>query len=101
MGIGIASFGLQIVSTNIFAYVTDCYKPQSAELFALLNLSRQTFSFTLAFYAVPFAERTTWGVAWGIFAVIDAVFFLGIILLMWKGKQWRERLGTPKFDRDL
>ena len=25
MGIGIAAFGLQIISTNIFAYITDCY----------------------------------------------------------------------------
>ena len=70
MGIGIAAFGLQIVSTNIFAYITDvstfqffgqsttlltilqCYKPQSAEISTLLNFGRQTFSFTLGFYMV-------------------------------------------------
>jgi hypothetical protein len=52
MGIGIASFGLQIVSTPIFAYLTDCYKPQSIELSTLLNFGRLVFSFTLGFYMV-------------------------------------------------
>ena len=52
MGIGIAAVGLQIVSTNIYAYITDCYKPQSAEVSTLLNLGRQVFSFTLGFYMV-------------------------------------------------
>ena len=47
IGIGIAAFGLQIISTNVFAYCTDCYKPQSAEISTLLNFGRQTFSFTL------------------------------------------------------
>ncbi|KAK5126327.1 hypothetical protein LTR85_010563 [Meristemomyces frigidus] len=101
LGIGIGAFGLQIISTNIFAYVTDCYKPQSAEISTLLNLGRQTFSFTLGFYMIPFAAATTWGVAWSVMAVIQAVLFGGVVLLMWRGKEWRERLGAPEFDRDL
>lgn len=52
MGIGIAAVGLQIISTNVYAYITDCYKPQSAEISTLLNFGRQTFSFTLGFYMV-------------------------------------------------
>lgn len=52
MGIAIAAFGLQIVSTTTFAYLTDCYKPQSAEISTVLNFGRLTFSFTLGFYMV-------------------------------------------------
>jgi MFS family permease len=52
VGIGIGAFGLQIVSTPIFAYLTDCYKPQSTELSTLLNFGRLLFSFTLGFYMV-------------------------------------------------
>lgn len=52
VGIGTGAFGLQIVSTNIFAYLADCYKPQSAEVSTLLNFGRLTFSFTLGFYMV-------------------------------------------------
>lgn len=118
MGIAIGCFGLQIVSTTIFAYITDvsqvkplhkstiltskqCYKPQSAEISTLLNFGRQTFSFTLGFYCVPFAQRSGWAKAWGTFAIIDFAFFSCIVALMLRGKVWRERLGAPKFDRDL
>ncbi|MCJ1379825.1 hypothetical protein MMC17_002928 [Xylographa soralifera] len=101
IGIGIGCFGLQIVSTNVYAYVTDCYKPQSAEVSTLLNFARQTFSFTIGFYAIPFAEATTYGIAWGTFAIIQAAFFTGLVALMWKGQKWRQKLGEPNFDRDL
>ena len=101
MGIGIAAFGLQIISTNIFAYVTDCYKPQSAEISTLLNFGRQTFSFTLGFYMIPFAEATTFGIAWGVFAVIEAVLYVGIVALMLRGRLWRERFGAPEFHKEL
>lgn len=101
IGIGIGAFGLQIISTNIFAYCTDCYKPQSSEISTLLNLGRQTFSFTLGFYMVRFAVATTWGVAWSTMAIINAALFAGVVLLMWRGQYWRERLGAPEFDKDL
>lgn len=101
LGIGISAFGLQIISTNIFAYVTDCYKPQSAEISTLLNFGRQTFSFTLGFYMLPFAHETTFGIAWAVMAIIEACLFAGIVLLMWRGQYWREKLGSPSFDRDL
>jgi hypothetical protein len=101
MGIGIAAFGLQIVSTSIFAYATDCYRPQAAEISTLLNFGRQTLSFTLGFYMLPFAEKTSYGVAWSTMAVIDICLFAGILLLMWRGKYWRERLGRPDFHQDL
>lgn len=73
----------------------QCYKPQSSEISVLLNFSRQVFSFAIGFYAVPFAKKTTWGIAWGVFAIINVVFYMGIILLMVKGRQWREALGSP------
>ncbi|KAF2219236.1 major facilitator superfamily domain-containing protein [Elsinoe ampelina] len=101
MGISIAAFGLQIVTTNIYAYITDCYKPQSAEISTLLNFGRQIFSFTLGFYMTPFAEETTYGIAWAVMAIIGAVLYAGIVALMFKGRQWREKLSEPSFDRDV
>lgn len=101
LGIGIAAFGLQIVSTNIFAYLADCYKPQNAEVSTLLNFGRQTFSFTLGFYMLPFAEATSFGVAWAVLAVIGVMLYAGVGVLIWKGREWRERLGQPDFHKDL
>lgn len=51
-GIGIAAFGLQIVSTPIVAYLVDCYDANAAEISALLNFGRLMFSFPLRFYMV-------------------------------------------------
>ena len=50
---------------------------------------------------IPFAEKTTYGVAWGVMAAINAFLYIGIVLLMWRGRQWREKLGTPNFHLDL
>ncbi|KAL9087440.1 MAG: hypothetical protein Q9159_003652 [Coniocarpon cinnabarinum] len=99
-GMAIANFGLQIASTGCYAYVTDCYKPQSSEISTLLNFGRQVFSFPLGFYLVPFATATTWGVAWAVLAIINAVTYSGIILLMWRGRRWREMLGSPAEEKE-
>ncbi|KAJ5602275.1 hypothetical protein N7510_011809 [Penicillium lagena] len=98
MGMAIALFGLQIVSTNIFAYMMDCYKPQSAELSTILNFGRQVFSFTLGFYMLPFAHATNYGIAWAVVSLANMSLFAGVVALMWKGKEWREKLGPPEFD---
>lgn len=53
-GIGIAAFGLQIVSTPIYAYLVDCHSQQAAEVAAILNFGRLMFSFPLRFYMVGY-----------------------------------------------
>lgn len=51
LGMAIASFGLQLVTTVNYTYCSDCYKPQSAEIGSLYNFGRQVFAFPLGFYA--------------------------------------------------
>lgn len=51
MGMAIASFGLQLVTTVSYTYCSDCYKPQSGEIGSIYNFGRQTFAFPLGFYA--------------------------------------------------
>jgi MFS family permease len=51
MGMAVASFGLQLVTTVSYTYCSDCYKPQSAEIGSIYNFGRQTFAFPLGFYA--------------------------------------------------
>lgn len=41
--------------------------------------------------------ETTWGIAFATMAIIDVVLYAGILLLIWKGREWRERLGAPNF----
>jgi len=49
----------------------------------------------------PFAQRTTYGVAWSVMAIIGIALYSGVVILMFKGRAWREKMGSPNFDRDL
>ncbi|KAI2463288.1 major facilitator superfamily domain-containing protein [Annulohypoxylon bovei var. microspora] len=101
MGMAIASFGLQLVTTVSYTYCSDCYKPQSAEIGSLYNFGRQTFAFPMGFYALPFANRIGIQWAWITLALITALTSLGIVVLIFKGEQWRKRLGEPQFHKDI
>ncbi|KAI9687456.1 MAG: hypothetical protein M1822_002066 [Bathelium mastoideum] len=101
MGVAIASFGLQVVTTVIYAYVADCYKPQSPETGAAINFVRQIFSFCVGFYAVQTGGKIGFQNAWIAWAFINFGTFLPILLLVWKGERWRTALGAPRFHDDL
>lgn len=101
MGMAISSFGLQLVTTVSYTYCSDCYKPQSAEMSSVYNFGRQTFAFPLGFYAINFANEIGIEWAWLTFALITMFTYAGIIVLMWKGEQWRKQLGTPQFHKDI
>ena len=101
MGIGIASFGLQVVSTIIYAYIADCYRPQAAETGAVVNFIRQIFSFCVGFYGIKAGERIGYQNAWIIWSFINVGTFLPVLLLVWRGERWRKALGVPRFHDDL
>ncbi|KAI1089544.1 major facilitator superfamily domain-containing protein [Rostrohypoxylon terebratum] len=101
MGMAIASFGAQLVTTVSYTYCSDCYKPQSAEVGSLYNFGRQTFAFPIGFYALPFANRIGVQWAWITLGLIIALTSLSIIVLLFKGEQWRKRLGEPQFHKDI
>ncbi|KAI9706212.1 MAG: hypothetical protein M1820_004973 [Bogoriella megaspora] len=101
MGLGIASFGLQIAKTVIYAYVADCYKPQAPETGALINFVRQLFSFCVGFYAVQTGGKIGFQDAWIAWAFINFGTFLPVMLLVWKGEQWRMAFSRPRFHDNL
>ncbi|KAF3071717.1 hypothetical protein N5P37_012011 [Trichoderma harzianum] len=100
-GIAIASFGLQVITTGVYTYTAECYKPQAPELGSLINFGRQVYSFTIGFYAIPFANMIGIEDAWITLAMITFAFFLPLIPLYYKGAEWRKRLGKPTFHQDL
>ncbi|KAK4555640.1 hypothetical protein LTR86_007393 [Recurvomyces mirabilis] len=101
MGIAVASFGLQIITTVVYAYTADCYRPQTAEIGAVLNFGRQVFSFCIGFHGVQLGEEIGFQSAWGVFAAINIATGLPIAALMVWEEQWRARLGEPRNSRDL
>jgi len=98
VGLSVGVFGLQITSTCLYAYVSDCYKPQTPETGVIFNLGRG-LSFALGFFALPFADKVGFFWAWFTFAVILMVFFVPVAALMIWGERWRARLGLPAFHR--
>lgn len=96
-GMGLACFGLQVIATTCYTYSTDCYRAQSSETAQLFNLIRQEFGMTYAFYVVALCKRIGYQWAFFMFAVLGSVLgFLPIVILMFKGKEIRQRLGVPK-----
>ncbi|KAJ9608894.1 hypothetical protein H2200_006665 [Cladophialophora chaetospira] len=119
---GIANCGLQIATTVVYTYCTDCYKPQSTEISSMLNVFRSIFSMTLSFYAglsireakkltqaflannsIPFGEKVQFQYAWLTFAMIHIAFLIPMVLLRFKGEQWRNSSWQkpPTFHNDL
>jgi MFS family permease len=100
VGLGIGAFGLQIASTTLYAYISDCYKPQTPESGVLFNLSRG-LSFCVGFFALPFAGSAGYFWAWFTFAAILLGCFVPVGALIFWGERWRDRLGEPGWNCDL
>ncbi|OCT53997.1 MFS general substrate transporter [Cladophialophora carrionii] len=102
-GMGIANFGLQIATTVTYTYCTDCYKPQSSEISSILNVFRNVFSMTISFYAIPLGEKIQFQYAWLTFTMIHIVFMIPMVLLRFKGIQWRNSSWQkpPTFHNDI
>jgi hypothetical protein len=105
MGMGIACFGIQVITTTCYTYAIDCYRPEGSEVSLLFNFIRQTFGMTFAFYAIPLAETIGYQFEFIFFACMGSILaFIPILWLMWRGEQIRERLGKPRnvnvFDDD-
>ena len=100
IGLGLGVFGLQIASTCLYAYISDCYKPQSPESGVLFNLGRG-LSFVVGYFALPYAAEAGYAAAWGTFAGVLFLFFIPVAMLMVWGEGWRKRMGEPEFHRFL
>jgi MFS family permease len=101
LGIGIASAGFQIVTTVTYAYVAECYPQQTAETATVLNFSRQMFSFALPWYNFVFIHKVSVQTAFLVYAAAELASFVPIVVLILKGADWRDRLGTPGWNLDL
>ncbi|PQE31051.1 hypothetical protein CJF32_00006063 [Rutstroemia sp. NJR-2017a WRK4] len=88
IGLAIGVFGLQIASTTLYAYTSDCYATRTPESGALFNLSRG-LSFVVGYFALPFADHVSFLWSWFTFAVVLFVFFLPVGSLIFWGEKWR------------
>jgi MFS family permease len=101
IGMLVASIGVQAATTLVYTYCSDCYKPQAAEISTIINLFRQSFAFTIGFYALPFGQSAGFDVAWGTFAAINFITWVPLLLLIFRGEEIRKAQGVPEMHEDL
>ncbi|KAK3072084.1 hypothetical protein LTR53_007472 [Teratosphaeriaceae sp. CCFEE 6253] len=102
-GMGLSNLGLQAATTVTYAYTTDYFKPQSAEISCFLNLVRNGFSALISFYAIPLAAEINLQYAWITFALLNVAFLVPVLALKWVGPRisglaWQ---APPSFHNDL
>ncbi|KAF9067092.1 MFS general substrate transporter [Rhodocollybia butyracea] len=96
LGMGVACFGVQCITTVMYTYSADCHSNNMAEVAQVFNLIRQEIGMTFAFYAIVLAEAMG-GYHWLFifFAGAGSVLaFIPILVLMWKGeaiRAWEKR----------
>lgn len=96
LGMGIACFGLQIITTTTYTYSIDCYRTESGEVAQLFNFIRQEIGMTFAFYAVNLANTIGYQWTFLMFALIGGgLAFIPVLLVIFYGEGWRKRLGNP------
>ncbi|OCL02087.1 MFS general substrate transporter [Glonium stellatum] len=96
IGLCISVLGLQITSTCLYAYVSDCYRAQTPESAVLMNFGRG-LSFVIGFFWLPAVNSIGYDWTWTTFGLIILLFWLPIFLLIKYGEVWRQRLGSPNF----
>jgi len=96
LGMGIACFGLQIITTTTYTYAIDCYHTEGSEVAQLFNFIRQEFGMTFAFYVVKMGDRVGFQYTFLFFALVGGVLaFIPMLALLFKGEEWRKILGKP------
>ncbi|KAJ7902556.1 MFS general substrate transporter [Mycena olivaceomarginata] len=101
MGFGIMCFAIQIISTVIYSYNADCYRPQTPEIAQVLNFGRQTVGMTTGFWAIPLGTKI--GFQWMAvtMSLVGIVTFLPVVYFMFHGKTIRDKMGAPSYNRSL
>lgn len=105
LGMGIACFGLQVITTTCYTYAIDCYRREASEVSQVFNFFRQEIGMTFAFYVIKMAGKIGYQWTFFFFACMGSILgFAPILMLMWRGKKIRERFGQPRnvnqFDTD-
>jgi hypothetical protein len=96
-GMGLACFGMQIITTVCYTYSIDCYRAEGSDISQLFNFIRQEIGMTFAFYAIEMGDKIGYQFTFLFFALMGSVLaFAPIWVLMSKGQRIREKFGTPK-----
>ncbi|KAJ6109575.1 hypothetical protein N7486_001810 [Penicillium sp. IBT 16267x] len=101
IGQAVYIFGIEIATTVIQIYILECYPRQGAEANLVFNLIRNLFSYISPFFVQPMIANLGTTSPFGLSAALTAFFFpFTVGVLMWRGKQIRDKGGDPGWSRD-
>ncbi|KAE9405695.1 MFS general substrate transporter [Gymnopus androsaceus JB14] len=91
IGMAMACFGVQCITTVMYTYSTDCYPSKAAEVAQVFNFVRQEIGMTFAFYAIVLGQAIGgYHLLFVFFACVGSILaFIPILVLMWKGEAIR------------
>ena len=96
-GMGLACFGIQIITTTCYTYSIDCYRPEGNEVSQLFNFLRQEIGMTFAFYTIPFAKKIGYQWVFVFFTLMGSFLaFIPMVVIILKGREIREKMGQPR-----
>jgi len=101
IGFATTCFAIQVISTVLYSYTADCYKPQTPETAQMFNFGRQTLGMTVGFWAITGGDKLGYHLLSVMLALLSLVTFIPVVWLMFKGRSVREALGTPNFNKAL
>lgn len=86
--------------TGSQTYILECYPRQGAEANLVFNLIRNIFSYTAPFFLQPMIAKMGMTSTFGLFAALTVFFFpFTIGILIWRGKEIRDKGGDPGWSR--
>lgn len=82
-------------------YLLESYPRQGPEASLIFNLARNLMSYTAPFFTQPMLATIRGSATFGMFAAFIVFFFpMTIGVLLWRGKEIREKSGDPGWSRD-
>ncbi|KAK3066227.1 hypothetical protein LTR53_017515 [Teratosphaeriaceae sp. CCFEE 6253] len=78
LGMGIACFGLQVITTTCYTYSIDCYRREGSEVSQLFNFFRQEIGMTFAFYVIHLADAIGYQWTFFFFACMGSILRVSI-----------------------
>jgi len=100
VGIAIAAFGNQIITTVLVTYAVDCHHEHAASIGVFINLVRSTWGFIGPFWFPDmFTSLGLRGSAGLMVGIIIVVAILPTIFVQWKGRPMRERRAESELDQ--
>jgi len=92
VGLAIAAFGNQIITTVLVTYAVDCHHEHAASIGVFINLVRSTWGFIGPFWFPDMFSSLGLSGSGGLIAGIVAVFaLLPTMFIQWKGRSLREK----------